>query len=127
MSDSVSRASGSTIAPAILSQLIDIEENEGAEDAASSHPTYIDLATSIYDKAITLDTFSRTKMCTSLHKTMMGKSIGNREQGFHLQDSRNGGNACGRSCQVRPGLLVGNTLWRTDRRALFSETFVVFQ
>lgn len=57
MSDSVGRASGSTIAPPLLSQLIDIEENEDAEDAPSSHPTYIDLVTSIYDRAITLDTF----------------------------------------------------------------------
>lgn len=57
MSDSVGRASGSTIASAILSQLIDIEEKENAEDAPSSHPTYIDFATSVFDKAITFDTF----------------------------------------------------------------------
>lgn len=61
MSDSVGRASGSTIAAAILSQLIDIEENENAEDDPSSHPTYIDFATSIYDKAITFDTFLKVQ------------------------------------------------------------------
>ncbi|PTU25657.1 hypothetical protein P175DRAFT_0554889 [Aspergillus ochraceoroseus IBT 24754] len=57
LSRSAGRACGSTIATAILNELIQIEEAAGSDNSPQSHPTYIDLATSIYDRAISLDTF----------------------------------------------------------------------
>lgn len=57
LSESVERACGSSIASGILNQLIKIESNEDSDDDPRSHPTYISLATSIYDMATSMDTF----------------------------------------------------------------------
>ncbi|KAF9889172.1 hypothetical protein FE257_007661 [Aspergillus nanangensis] len=57
MSKSAGRACGSTIASAILTQLIKLEENEQEDEDPRAHPSYIDLARSIYDMAIGMDTF----------------------------------------------------------------------
>ncbi|KAL1964442.1 hypothetical protein VTN77DRAFT_7000 [Rasamsonia byssochlamydoides] len=73
LSKTVGRASGSRVASAILQCLIGIEESVFIEDEIRCHPTYIQLAASIFDSLKQLDYFAYAMKCIFQPRTTIGK------------------------------------------------------